>query len=467
MRPRSASPRARRRSHPRRCPPEQVPQTPAACADAQPRPRRSRPDARLLALHVRDVPTVVSVPVGSPRRLVALSLPPGAEFMATAEQVWEAGGAILPLDPRAPADVVRRLLEGLRPHAVVDAGGTHDRPDGAEVDDGIAVVIATSGSTGAPKGAELSWPALAASATATAERLGRDPADRWLSCLPWQHIGGLQAWLRARAAGLPIEVLPSFDVDRVRESTATLVSLVPTQLARLLDADVDLGRFRHVLLGGAAAPAALLERARGAGVRVVTTYGMSETCGGCVYAGRPLGGGEVDPRAEDGRVRLRGPMLMNGYRLRPNLTSVTLVDGWLRTEDLGSFEGDRLEVHGRADDVIVTGGENVVAGTVAELLSAHPDVSDVAVAGVPDAEWGERVVAVVVPGTSVPSLATLRSWVAERAGPAAAPRNLVFVSAIPRLSSGKPDRLAVRALAQSSDGSGGYGNQSAVPPSTS
>jgi o-succinylbenzoate---CoA ligase len=371
--------------------------------------------------------------------------------VTTAERVWAGGGAILPLDPRASGDVVRRLLAELRPHTVVDAGGAHERSDGIDVDEDVAVVIATSGSTGGPKGAVLSWAALAASAAATDERLGRDPADHWLSCLPWQHIGGLQVWLRARAAALPIEVLGSFDVDRVSESPATLVSLVPTQLTRLLDAHADLRRFRHVLLGGAAAPAALLDRARQAGVRVVPTYGMSETCGGCVYDGLPLSGVQVDADGDDGRIRIRGPMLMNGYRLRPDLTAEVLVDGWLRTEDLGSFDGERLVVHGRADDVIVTGGEKVASDAVADLLSMHPDVNDVAVTGVPDGEWGERVVAVVVPGTSVPSLTALRSWVAERAGPAAAPRGLVLVPVIPRLTSGKPDRLAVRALAQESD----------------
>src|SRR4051794_7864892 len=387
--------------------------------------------------------------------------------MAAAERVWEGGGAILPLDPRAPTDVVRRLLDELRPHMVVDSGGTHDTAEGVDVDDGVAVVIATSGSTAVPKGTGLSWAALAASAAATDERLGREHADCWLSCLPWQHIGGLQVWLRARAAALPVEVLASFDVDRVAQSSATMVSLVPTQLARLLDASVDLGRFRLVLLGGAAAPTSLLDRAGEAGARVVTTYGMSETCGGCVYDGRPLAGVQVDRGGDGGRIRLRGPMLMNGYRLRPDLTADALVDGWLRTADLGTIDGGCLVVHGRADDVIVTGGENVGAATVAELLNAHPDVSDVAVAGVPDPEWGERVVAVVVPGRSTPSLAALRSWVADRAGPAAAPRGLVLVYAIPRLTSGKPDRLAVRALAQESDVSGGYGSQSAEPPSTS
>jgi O-succinylbenzoic acid--CoA ligase len=169
-----------------------------------------------------------------------------------------------------------------------------------------------------------------------------------------------------------------------------------------------------------------------------------------------------------GRIRIRGPVLMTGYRRRPDLTASRIAGGWLVTDDLGSFDGGQLVVHGRVDDVVVTGGENIAADEVAHLLSAHPDVRDVAVTGVPDAEWGERVVAVVVPGGSPPTLASLRSWVTERAGAAAAPRGLVLVAAIPRLTSGKPDRLAVRALAQeSSVGLDGYGSQSAEPPSTS
>jgi o-succinylbenzoate---CoA ligase len=375
--------------------------------------------------------------------------------MAAAEQVWSAGGAILPLDPRAPEDVVRRLVATLRPGALVDAGGEHPLEEGLPADDGDAVVIATSGSTGEPKGVRLAWPALAASAAATRERLGADPSDRWLSCLPWQHIGGLQVWLRARSAGLPVEVHPTFEVDRVAASDATLVSLVPTQLVRLLDAGVDLGRFRVVLLGGAAAPAALLERARAAGAPVVTTYGMSETSGGCVYDGRPLPGVEVTTSA-DGRIRIRGAVLMAGYRSHPELTAAAFDDGWLVTHDLGELDGRRLVVHGRIDDVVVTGGENVSTGRVADLLSTHVGVRDVAVAGVPDTEWGERLVALVVPADPPPSLADLRAWVAERAGVVAAPRGLVLVDRIPRLTSGKPDRLAVRAIAQaSSDGAAG------------
>ena len=408
------------------------------------------------------------MPAGSTRRLVALSLPPGDEFVEAAEAVWAGGGAILPLDPAGPQDVVRRLIDELRPHAVVDAQGEQPLEGGAEVDDGVAVVVATSGSTGRPKGAELSWSALDSSALATAQRIGREPSDAWLSCLPWQHIGGLQVWLRARSAGVPVEVQPRFDVDAVARSQATLVSLVPTQLTRLLDAGVDLSRFRVILLGGAAASAALLERARDAGAPVVTTYGMSETCGGCVYDGESLAGVEVVTAADDGRIRIRGAVLMNGYRLRPDLTAEALVAGWLVTQDVGVFERDRLVVHGRVDDVIVSGGENIAGGAVAEVLDDHPDVVDVAVTGIPDEEWGERLVAVVVAGERSPTLDDLRRWVTARLGGKAAPRALVLVPQIPRLTSGKPDRMAVRALAQeSSTGSIGYGSQSASPPSIS
>jgi o-succinylbenzoate---CoA ligase len=416
----------------------------------------------------RVVPSVVSVPAGSARRLVALSLPPGTQFVETAERVWAADGAILPLDPAAPADVVRRLLAALRPHVVVDDDGEHVLTGAADVDEGVAIVVATSGSTGVPKGAQLSWHALDASAAASRERIGADPSDSWLSCLPWQHIGGLQVWLRARMGSMPLDVQPRFDVDSVAQSPATLVSLVPTQLVRLLDAGVDLRRFRVILLGGAPAPAAVLDRARAAGGRVVTTYGMSETCGGCVYDGRPLTGVQVATEPGVGRIRISGAVLMTGYRLQPDRTEAVLSDGWLVTEDVGSFDDGRLVVHGRADDVVVTGGENVATDAVAEVLSGHPDVEDVAVAGIPDDEWGERVVAVVVAGDRAPTLDELRRWVTERAGASAAPRALVLVPRIPRLTSGKPDRLAIRALAQEgSADSAGYGSQSAEPPSAS
>jgi O-succinylbenzoic acid--CoA ligase len=375
------------------------------------------------------------MPADQIRRLVALALPPGEEFIAALDAAWRAGDAVLPLDPASPPEVRSRLLASMAP----------DQP----VDTDVALVIATSGSTGEPKGAQLTHPALEASARATHARIGLEDDDRWLSCLPWQHIGGIQVMLRSRLLGIPLVVHDRFDVARVAAADVSLVSLVPTQLARLLDAEVDLARFRVILLGGAAAPPDLRGRAAAAGANVVTTYGMSETSGGCVYDGTPLDGVSVKI-TDSGRVAVRGPMLMSGYRLRPDLTEQALVDGWLVTSDVGEVDdAGRLRVTGRADDVVITGGENVSTDAVAAVLAAHPDLADVAVAAVPDPEWGQRVVAVVVPvaGRAAPSLAELREWSAQRLSAAARPRGLVVVDAVPVLGSGKPDRLAISRLA--------------------
>ena len=329
------------------------------------------------------------------------------------------------------------------------------RPD-LGVDDGVALVIATSGSTGEPKGVELSHDALAASARATMARIGATEDDRWLSCLPWHHIGGLQVLLRARMYDAPVVIHERFDVERIAsEHDVTLVSLVPTQLIRLLDAGADLSRFRAILLGGAPAPKVLLDRAAAAHANIVTTYGMSETAGGCIYDGRPLD--DVDVRIDaDGRIRLAGPMLMSGYRLAPELTAQVMSDGWFTTNDVGALGDDgRLVVHGRIDDVVVTGGENVLAGEVAAVLAGHPRVKDVVVTGVEDEHWGQRLVAVVVPVGDPPTLDDLRVWCRQRLPAAAAPRQLVLVGELPRLASGKPDRLAVQALAGQSPLRGG------------
>jgi O-succinylbenzoic acid--CoA ligase len=392
------------------------------------------------------------MPAPAPGLLRGLDLPPGEEFVAALAAAWDLGDAVLPLDPGSPRAVTDRLVAAMRLDSPVEAG--------------VALVIATSGSTGEPKGAQLSHAALAASARATHARIGREADDSWLSCLPWQHIGGLQVMLRARLLDIPLEIHERFETDAVAASQATLVSLVPTQLVRLLDAGVDLRRFRVILLGGAAAAPTLLDRARDAGAAVVTTYGMSETSGGCVYDGRPLDGVEVSIAA-DGRIRLRGPVVMTGYRLRPELTAEVLsADGWLTTGDLGELAPDgTVRVLGRADDVIVTGGENVVANLVEAVLVGHPDVVAAAVTGVPDVQWGHRVVAVVVvrAGIKAPSLAELRAFCADQLPPAAAPRGLVVVDELPRLVSGKPDRLAVRQLAQATLAT----SQSAAPGSRS
>jgi O-succinylbenzoic acid--CoA ligase len=394
------------------------------------------------------------MPASAPGLLRGLALPPGEAFVAALADAWDRGDAVLPLDPAAPRAVTERLVAAMRPD-------DHDAP----VDAGVAVVIATSGSTGEPKGAQLSHAALAASARATHARIGREPGDVWLSCLPWQHIGGLQVMLRARLLDIPLEINERFDVGAVWASDASLVSLVPTQLVRLLDAGVDLRRFRVILLGGAAATTALLDRAHDSGANVVTTYGMSETSGGCVYDGRPLDGVEVTTGA-DNRIRVRGPVVMAGYRLRPDLSAAVLsADGWLTTGDLGEISPEGMvTVWGRADDVIVTGGDNVPANAVAGVLAGHPDIVEAAVTGVPDPEWGQRVVAVVVVRAGQPlSLAQLREFCSARLLPSAAPRGLVVVDELPRLVSGKPDRLAVQQLAQATLAT----SQSAEPGSRS
>ena len=383
------------------------------------------------------------MPAAPAHRLVTLASPPGEEFVAALDAAWARGDAVLPLDPNLPRAVAGRLLAAIAP----------DQP----VEDGIALVIATSGSTSEPKAAQLTHAALEASARATHARIGLEPTDRWLSCLPWHHIGGIQVMLRARLLGIPLVVHDRFEVDRFAAADATLTSLVPTQLQRLLDAGVDLSRFRVILLGGAAPPPGLLARAADAGAAVVTTYGMSETAGGCVYDGLPLDGVDVRIGA-DRRIQLRGPMLMAGYRGAPELDARTLVDGWLVTADLGAIDrAGRLRVLGRSDDVVVTGGENVVASDVADVLSGHPDLADVAVTGVADPRWGQRLVAVVVVRDRqvVPSLADLRLWCSEKVGAAARPRGVVVVDTIPRLASGKLDRLAVARLAGSPSGDAG------------
>jgi O-succinylbenzoic acid--CoA ligase len=361
-------------------------------------------------------------------------MPPGDEFAAALDEAWRTGAAVLPVDPQLPASARTALLHAMD----LEAG----------VGEGVALVITTSGSTGEPKGVELTHDALAASAQMTMRRIGLDDGDRWLACMPWHHIGGLQVLLRARQFDTPLVVHERFDVDRfAAQRDVTLLSLVPTQLVRLLDAGVDLDRFRVILLGGAAPAPTLLARARAAGGRVVTTYGMSETCGGCVYDGLPLDGVHIGVTV-DGRVKLRGPMLMSGYRSRPDLTAGAIVDGWLVTNDLGAVAEDgRLHVLGRADDVVITGGENVVTTEVAARLATHPQVRDVAVTGVDDPEWGQRVVAVVVADGDPPTLRQLREWCMATLPRAAAPRQLLVVDELPLLASGKLDRAGVAVLA--------------------
>lgn len=366
-----------------------------------------------------------------------------AGVLAALERALSGGPAILPLSPQLPDAELQRVLDALEPHQLVTATGDATLPGGSSVREDVAVVVMTSGSTGQPKGVELTSGTLEAAARASLARLGARVGDRWLACLPPGSVGGLQVLVRSLLAGSAPVLVPRFSLAAFEAAEgATLTALVPTMLGRLLDGGADLGRFRHILLGGAAASEDLLARARLADAGVVPTYGMTETAGGCVYDGRPLDGVDVD-LLPDGRIRLRGPMLFSGYR---GGQASVLDDGWFVTSDLGKWAADgRLEVLGRVDDVIITGGENVGAGRVADLLAAHPSVAEVAVFGRQDPEWGARVVAVVVPaaGNTLPTLAELRAFVTERAPASHAPRELVMVDRLPLLRSGKVDRAAL------------------------
>ncbi|MEU9889870.1 AMP-binding protein [Sphaerisporangium sp. NPDC051011] len=382
----------------------------------------------------------------SERPVHAVVAGPGPLVVRKVREALLGGGpAVLPLDPSLPAPALRAALEALRPTHLVTPGEVRPLPGGVPAADGVAVVIATSGSTGAPKGVELTASALTASASASLARLGARPGERWLCCLPPSHVSGLQVLVRALLGGSEPLVHERFVPEAVAASGADHVSLVPTQLRRLLEAGADVSGFRTILLGGAAAPPGLVEAARESGARVVGTYGMSETCGGCVYDGVPLEGVRADV-GPDRRIRLAGPVLFSGYRLRPDLTAAALDGGWYLTSDLGALQDGRLRVLGRVDDVINTGGRKVVAGTVAGLLAGHPAVREAVVVGRPHPEWGQEVVAVVVAAdpAAPPALAELRSLVKTRLPGYAAPRALAVVDRLPLLPNGKHDLVAIR-----------------------
>ncbi len=316
-------------------------------------------------------------------------------------------------------------------------------------------MVRTSGSSGEPKDVVLCASAVRASAAATLARLG-GPGG-WVLALPAHYVAGLQVIVRSLLAGLDSSRSPVLldDHRSLSEATAALtadrryLAIVPTQLSRWLAADPDIAALRQydaVLLGGASTRPELLTAARERGIAVVTTYGMSETAGGCVYDGLALDGVAVALRT-DGRVRLAGPVLFDGYDSRPDMTAEVLKDGWLLTPDLGRFDTDgRLVVLGRADDVAVSGGVNVPLPAVEARLAAMATIAHCAVVAVPDVDWGARVVAVVVAtaGGRTPDLADVRDFVAAEHPRSWAPRELVSADELPLLESGKVDRRLLR-----------------------
>jgi o-succinylbenzoate---CoA ligase len=404
-------------------------------------------------------------------RLLALHLP-AERLLAHLLAAWDAGDAAVPLPLDAPPHRIRELLDRLRPHALIEPS-PHGRTERTllgsprPVPDGTALVVATSGSTGVPKGVLLSRRALDASTAASVSRLGAVPGDRFTLALPLHHVAGLQVVLRSWRCGTdPERVADPGNPAALAATEAEHVSLVPTQLRRLVEScergDLPaerLARWRTILVGGAPLDPALHERAAALGATIVTSYGMTETCGGCVYDGRPLDGVHIALR-DDGRIRIRGPVLFSGYRdLADGEASAPIrgvqrgldPDGWFTTGDVGGFEDGRLVVLGRHDDVIVSGGENVPAAAVTAAVLTHPAVADAAVVGVPDPDWGHRVVAVIVPADPArpPELADVRSHVADRLPPSHAPRQLVSTPAIPRDGLGKPTLDALHRLASS------------------
>lgn len=350
------------------------------------------------------------------------------------KKAWDAGDAVFPLDQRFPTVERQRVLNTIQPTLIFD-GNSDTVHKGTPVEDGDAVVVATSGTTGAPKGVIHTHDSVRASAIATSERLGVTESDTWFACLPPAHIGGFSVLLRSIITNTPVITAPQFSVEGYNDAAnngATLVSLVSTALAR-----VDADRYRTIVLGGSRPPQNLPENC-------VTTYGMTETGSGVFYNRTPLSGVEVEIR--DGVIHLRAPMLMRGYR---NAASALDSDGWFRTGDLGSFENNLITVFGREGDLIITGGENVWPETVEERLRQHPDITDVCVAGVSDNEWGQVVTAWVVPKDSTqPTLDDIRGFVKETLPAHCAPKALICVSEIPRTALGKPRRSELITLLQ-------------------
>jgi O-succinylbenzoic acid--CoA ligase len=333
-------------------------------------------------------------------RLIAIDAD-GGSFVDAMRRAWDNGDAVAPVDPRLP----RAARE-----AVLRAFDTD-----APLEDGDALVVATSGTSGEPKAVVLTHDAIAASAAASNAALGVGEIDSWLVCLPLAHIGGLSVVTRALHFGTPF----------VFEGNATLVSVVPAMLRR-----IDTSRFRRVLLGGAAAPSGLPDN-------VVRTYGMTETGSGIAYDGYALDGVEV--RIVGGEVHVRGPQLLRCYR---DGTDPKDAEGWFATGDAGTITDGVLHVDGRIGDVINTGGEKVWPLAVERALEAVAGVAELAIAARPDDEWGHRVVAFVVPTDprNPPTLDALRAKVKETLPAYCAPKELVLLDTLPRTPSGKVQR---------------------------
>jgi o-succinylbenzoate---CoA ligase len=381
-----------------------------------------------------------------PGELVVVDLEPGPTWLEVIRRSWNDGAAVLPLDRRLRAAERRAILDRAQANFVLDEHGPTLFAGGVAVDPAIGAVVATSGTGGVPKLAELPREALVSSVRGSASMLGATPSDPWVSCLSPAHIGGLAVLLRNVVLDVPVIVHERFDPLRLLAEApdGAFVSLVPTMLVRLLEQPGDLSRFRALLVGGGSLETSMVEEAHERGARLVTSYGLTETCGGIAHDGRVFPGTEARIESSDGRIELRGPTLMEGYRADPAATAGAFsLDGWLRTGDAGYVDDDgALRVEGRLDEVIRTGAEAVWPQEVERALGDHPKVADIAVAGRPHPEWGEQVVAFVVSREAAdpPTLQELRAHASERIAGFKAPRELVLMRELPRTASGKIQR---------------------------
>lgn len=411
--------------------------------------------------------TLGVLPRTDARALTTVAVPPGMAGVlnvtqALSQAIRGAGPAVVPV-PTTPQGVVEQILDAVRP----------DSPAQPIESDDIAAVVTTSGSTGTPRGVLLTGDALVASATAFGTRFGTE--SRWVVSLPVHRIGGLMVLVRSLVHNSPYEVDPSVGGARpfapatfaattrraARRSAADgrrlMVSLVPTQIARLVEAGglgiEALQAYDVVLSGAAATPQPLLNTLREYGIKVVVSYGMSETCGGCVFDGQPLDGVDVSlgtqNDAEPGRISIGGTVLASGYRLRPDLDALTFIGGRVMTHDVGRLDQmGLLHVLGRLDDVVTVGGVNVALSAVESIVRHHPMIDEVAMIDVTDPEWGSLPMAYIVlrsPDLDRQSLeGELRHAIEQRIGRAALPRYFAYVDYLPMLDSGKVDRLALR-----------------------
>jgi len=365
-------------------------------------------------------------------QLVALDMPAGNQFLAAALGVWDRGDAVFPLDQRLPAVAQFQLISAMAPSSIIDASGNETSlPNARPVRSGDSLVIATSGSSGSPKGVVHTHASMNAAAKSSISRLGCTKDHHWLVCLPVSHVGGFSVITRALQSNSKLTMHSSFDAAEVTRSAGngvTHVSLVRTALQR-----IDPSIFLTVLLGGAAPPAEMPDN-------VVATYGMTETFGGIFYNGIALDG--VETKIVDTEILVRGPMLMRAFR---DETTPFTADSWLPTGDSGYFEDEKLVVNGRIGEMIISGGENIWPNLLEQTISQHPLVSAVAVKGVADDDWGERIVSWVVPKDlgNPPTLNDIRDYVAQTLPKFYCPKELTIVQSLPMTSLGKIDKKAL------------------------